>query len=178
MVKFSRTNKYAAVICTEKTLLYDLSTADNNGIQTEDDSTIVLEHFQKYEVKESTYDRVLNVYLQDDDIEESWVALQSSQYGQIHMIRLRDVIASKEKQKEKIKTLGGHFIEASDHILFKVTGGDMPKFWEQVIARFTIDGSKCTIQTADETYMLILDSESDMYLKFAKIPYLKGKIVQ
>ena len=54
----------------------------------------------------------------------------------------------------------------------------MPKFWEQVTARFTIDGSKCTIQTADETYMLILDPESDTYLKFAKIPYLKGKIVQ
>ena len=62
-VKFSRTNKYAVVICTEKTLFYDLSSAENNGIQTEDDSTIVLEHIQKYEVKESTYDRVLNVYL-------------------------------------------------------------------------------------------------------------------
>ena len=56
--------------------------------------------------------------------------------------------------------------------------GDIPNFWEHVEAKFSKDGKKVTLTTLDETYLLLRDnSVEDKYLKYAKIPYLKGKEV-
>ena len=84
------------------------------------------------------------------------------------------------RQVSEDKTLGGRFIRSKEEILFKLTGTEMPNFWENVTARFTLDGTKATIQTLDETYLLMLDSnlDGDQYLKHAKIPFLKGKQVK
>ena len=55
------------------------------------------------------------------------------------------MLKSKQNKNNKIKTLGGRFIKSDDEILFKLTGTDIPNFWDNVTARFTLDGTKATI---------------------------------
>ena len=141
----------------------------------------------KFELWGVTYNRVLQIYLSPNDLQESWVVLQSAQYGQIHILKLRYCLKAMQEQQEQsqVKTIGGQFIACTENeredkkdILFKITEFDNPQFWDSVKVKFTLDGLAATILTSEEAYMLILDPVSEMYLKYANMSYLNNRRVQ
>ena len=60
-------------------------------------STSLIENYSyKLADKDRTYDKILSAYLNDAEVLDSWIVLQSSQYGYIHALKLRDIQRWKE----------------------------------------------------------------------------------
>jgi len=95
-VRFSLEKKYVVVRCKTKFLIYDLDAVENNPQVDQKTQTRDIDSIIDFKLRDLTYDRILNIYLYDHDLNESWVVLQSSQYDQVHVLKLRDVLASKE----------------------------------------------------------------------------------
>ena len=62
-------------------MIFDLS---------EDPEDQILLSQETLEFQGKTYDRCLSIHLDDNHIGDSWIILQSSQYGQMHTVKLRD----------------------------------------------------------------------------------------
>ena len=83
--------------------------------------------------------------------------LQSSQYEQVHLLPLQDVLED-AKEVDVLdenffkKSLGGQFIKSTCDILFKLDIYDHSSFWDHISAKFTHDGKKAILQTMEETY--------------------------
>ena len=81
-------------------------------------------------------------------------------------------------KQNKSKNLGGEFMPSlnDNEILFKVSDTDDPVFWKKLKSKFAINGTKAIIQTANETYQLLLDeNDEETFRKYVKIPFLQDK---
>ena len=150
-----------------------------------DDQTRRLKPKFQFKFWDTTYDRILKIYLSDDDIQNSWVALLSSQYGQFHLLRLNYVLQAQSQKENSVKTtIGGQYIESEkydvspEEIFLKLSESESLQFWEKVSARFTLDGSRAIVLTPEEAYSIDLDPDSENYLSNQKIPHLKERKVQ
>ena len=146
-INFSQTNKYIAVQCTEKLMIFDSESAKSASINEEllkRKATRLVEPTVEFTISDTTYDRILGQYMNEDDVNKSWVLMQSSMYGQIHLLPLVDILENaKDVEKNKAqakKSLGGQFIDSTDQILFKIQGNDDLHFWNKITARFTRNG--------------------------------------
>ena len=75
-----------------------------------------------------TYDRILGAYLNEENLNESWVVLQSQQYDKIHLVKLRDCDSFRQEEKtpwrenKEERHMGGKFVKAppGEELLIKV----------------------------------------------------------
>ena len=71
--------------------------------------------------------------------------LQSSQYEQVHLLPLQDILEDFKEvdlldEDLNKKSLGGQFIQSSCEILFKLDVNDHLSFWDHISTKFTLDG--------------------------------------
>ena len=161
-IKFSSNNKYATIRCTDRLLIYDLEIAEEAQVSEDDGTTkrVSADEGKEFElVDTTTYDRILGHYIDEEDFSMSWIVLQSSNYGSIHLISLEAALKShvnkayaktqrKEENKndEQKKSLGGNFISKTlRSLLFKVLQGEQTNFWDEISTKFSRDGSKAVI---------------------------------
>ena len=98
---FSANNQYLAVKCEASLMIYDYSKALEVQInETEmggDGLTKLAEPHTKFEVADKTYDRILGQFINEEELEKSWIILQSSVYCQIHLLPLEDILEDAEE---------------------------------------------------------------------------------
>ena len=88
-IVFSTTSKYMCILSKRFAYIFDTT---SEVTSTDEDGTRHLEPVHTFSIKNQTYDRVLGLYLREDNFDSSWVILQSSQYGQIHLLPIFSVL--------------------------------------------------------------------------------------
>ena len=177
------------MVATKEVHIFNIAETEKNGRQTSineqnGDPTELRDPVYKFVISNTTYDRVMQVCLNESSIGESWIALTSQTYGYCHLMYLHDVI--KQSKAEVIggggvrsdKVLGGDFFSVQDQIMIKIT--DKPndeQFWKKTSLKFSADCKTAALITPDETFMIVLDKhERAKFLKYTPIPFLKGSL--
>ena len=95
------------------------------------DSVRVCDPIIERALLDTTYDRILSIYIIDENMSEEvkmldcWVILQSSQYGQIHLVKLHDMQKKEDIDKNANEaTLGGNFVEGKEVMHIKIEEAD------------------------------------------------------
>ena len=148
-MEFSLTNRYIAAQGVEELLIFEkesaMQTEINEGDLEADGVTKLVEPLYKFNVADRTYDRILGQYINEENIDKSWVILQSSQYEQVHLLPLQDILEDSKEvdlfdEDLNKKSLGGQFIQSGCEILFKLDMNDHLSFWDRISTKFTLDG--------------------------------------
>ena len=85
------------MVATKEVHIFNIAETEKNGRQTSineqnGDPTELRDPVYKFVISNTTYDRVMQVCLNESSIGESWIALTSQTYGYCHFMYLHDVI--------------------------------------------------------------------------------------
>ena len=128
------------------------------------------------------YDKIHEVYINENDVRDSWLVLTSQEFSFIHIVQLKDLLAEISENDEYKNHLGGTFYnskgiqELKNDVRIQIIDEQVIKEWD-IKALFSEDGSRVVINTSGETYVAMLDPNDENFCTFISIPYLKNKLV-
>ena len=74
--------------------MYDISpiglTSLNPDEENDDESTLLIEPKITFKLENNAYESILDVSLNEDDIEMSWLVLSSKIFSTVHIVKLGD----------------------------------------------------------------------------------------
>ena len=74
-------------------MVYDISPIGLTSLNPDEegeDGTLLIEPKLTFELQNNAYDVILDVNLNNEDIEESWLVLSSKMFNTVHIVKLRD----------------------------------------------------------------------------------------
>lgn len=92
-VQFSSQSRFVSVLTKRRVIIFDTESENFEEMEDADGECIkFLGEFLQFSVKNQTYDRILGMFIDEENVNQSWVVLQSSQYSQIHLVRLQSIL--------------------------------------------------------------------------------------
>lgn len=181
-VRFSKESAYVATFSERNLKIYDLmQVAEENDT----DCVKLLKHMEDIEFKMDVtfaYDKIHEVFIDEEDVLDTWLVLTSQEFSFIHIIQLRDLLHEIKEQKTYKNHLGGTFYNSLEDgavmndVRIQIIDEKVIKAWDIKIL-FSEDGSRVVINTSGETYVAMLDPENQNVFTYVSIPYLKDKLV-
>ena len=173
---YSQNNRLIAVVGKRALIVYELP----EDLSSLNDEVASLEPVKEFTLVSGTYDGILNVQLNEENVDESWLVLSSKIMKTVHLLRLDGI--PEEDSNQETDVLGGMLyqpISGHEVKISNVGANAGHGFWENIDVVFTTDSKQVTINTHHETYMISIDNSADNknYLKQHSIPYLKNEVV-